>query len=142
MVTCIVVQNCERQIFKPLSPHAIFKFVLGDACVRFSFHINCECLIGTHFTVFPKICVISTYIVEVKAVLLSAISVIGRYACLLLMSTITFARLVADASVRRYANKQREKTYMASITLSCPPLQRRFSKRSICTASSGPIPAK
>ena len=47
-----------------------------------------------------KIWVISTIIVEVDAVHLSVMSVVGKYACLLITSINTFATLIADASVR------------------------------------------
>ena len=54
-----------------------------------------------------------------------------------LISLITFATLIADASVRGHAKKYREKTSMAVRTFSYAPLKGRFGNMSICKASSG-----
>ena len=81
-------------------PHAIFRFFLSKKCVCSNFPIVCRCFGVAHLSVIPKICVISAIIVGVKAVPLSVMSVVGRYACLVMMSMSTFAKLIAGASVR------------------------------------------
>ena len=83
------------------SPHAVFRFVFNEACVRANFPIVCGCLVVAHFCVIPKICVISAIVVEVNAVPLTVISVVGRHACLVMMSMSNFATLIPYASVRR-----------------------------------------
>ena len=57
-------------------------------------------------------------IVEVNAVPLSVIGVVGKYACFVILSVSTFATLIAEASVRGYANRYREKTSIAVRTFS------------------------
>ena len=52
-------------------------------------------------SVIPKLSVIRAKMVEVNAVLLSVFSVVGRYACLVKMSMMTFATLIADALRKR-----------------------------------------
>ena len=63
----------------------------------------------------------------ILAVSLSAIRAVGRYPCLVIISTMTFANLIADASVRRYAN-----------TFPYPSLGGIFGNRSISIACSDP----
>ena len=56
MVTRIVVQNCERQVFMPLPgklPNANSRFALSDTCVRCSFPDVCGCLVVVRFSVIP-----------------------------------------------------------------------------------------
>ena len=69
-------------------------------CGRSKYPIVCGCSVVAHLRVIPKICVISAMIVEVNAVPLSLLSVVGRYACLVIISMSTFATLMAEASVR------------------------------------------
>ena len=65
-----------------------------------NFPIVCGCFVVVHLSVIPKICVISAIIVEVIAVPLSVLSVVGKYEYLVIISMITFATLIADASVK------------------------------------------
>ena len=51
-----------------------------------------------HLSVMPKICVTSAIIVEVKAVPLSVIIVVGKYACLVMMSMSALATLIDSSS--------------------------------------------
>ena len=91
------------QVFMSLSaifPTCHFEFVLRDACVRSNFPINCGCLVVAHFSVILKNCVNSAKTVELKAVPLSVISVVCKFACLVIISMMTFATLIADASVK------------------------------------------
>ena len=82
-------------------PTCLFEISLSKACVRSSFAIVCGCVVVAHLSVIPKVCVVSAIIVEVNAVPLSVQSVVGRYACLVIMSMSTFATMIADLSVRR-----------------------------------------
>ena len=98
MKTSIMIQylcHCRRY-----SPHAILRFVFSEAWVRSNFPIVCGCFVVAHLSVMPKICVISAIIVDLNAVPLSVMSVVGKYACLVIMSMSAFATLIADASVR------------------------------------------
>ena len=103
MITSVVIQNCKRQVFMPLSvifPTCLLRFVSRDACVPSSSPICRGRLVIAHLSVIHNICVISAIIVEVIAVLLTVISVVVKFACLVTMSMTTCATLIADASVR------------------------------------------
>ena len=63
-----------------------------------SYPIVCRCFVVAHLSVMSKICVISATIVEVNAVPLSIMSVVGRYTRLAITSMSTFATLISDAS--------------------------------------------
>ena len=76
-------------------------FVLSEAWVRSNFPIACGCLVVAHLSVIPKSWVISTIFVEVNADPLFVLSVVGRYAFLVIISMRTFAILIADAYVDR-----------------------------------------
>ena len=125
--------HCRRY-----SPDAIFKLVLSDACVLSNLPIVCGCFVVAHLRVMPIICVISAMILDVNAVPLSVIMVVGKKECLVMISINALATFVAVASVSGYANRYRENASIAVRTFSYPPLGGRLGSKSICMASSGP----
>ena len=88
------VRHCRR-----FSQEAIFKFVLSEACVFLNLPNVRGCVVVTHLSVIPKICVISATIAEVNADPLSVMRVFGKYECYVMISINTFASFAAVASI-------------------------------------------
>ena len=91
IITCVVIENCGKYLChrSRCSPHAILRFVSSEAYVRSNFPIVCGCLVVAHLSVIPETCKISARIVDVNAVPLSVMSVVGKCVCLVMMSMIS-----------------------------------------------------
>ena len=75
MIACIVVQDCQGQVFRTMSMKLSTCYF---ECGLSSFSIVCGCLVDVQFSLIPRICAISAITVEVNSVPFSVIVVVGK----------------------------------------------------------------
>ena len=113
------------------SPVAALSWVLTEACVLSRSPIVRACFIVACFSSAPRTAVTSWVTWALNCVPRSVMIVVGRNVCFYNMFIITLATDVAVMRVTGYANRYREKTSIAVIIWTYPPLGGRFGRMSI-----------
>ena len=120
------------------SPEDIFSDVFIVACVLSNTPIVYACFVVAGPSVTPRTSAISCIRLETKTEPSSVVITVGKYACFLMLSMIICTVLTVVGSDTGYAKVCFERTSIAAIIFSLPPLGGSSGSRSICLTSSGP----
>ena len=121
-----------------LSPVDIFSAVLTEACVLSKIPIVCACFVDAWRIWISSICIISATTSDRNCEPLSLRINVGKYACLVMTSTMHRPIVRAVAFCVGYANMYRENTSINLTMFWYPADFGRFGSMSISRRSSSP----
>ena len=130
---CTYLCHIER-----LSSVDIFSAVLIEACVLSKIPIVWACFVDAWLIWISSICVISVTTSDLNCEPLSDRISVGRYACLVMTSTMHRLTVRAVAFCAGYANKYRENSSINVTMFWYPAEFDRFGSMSISRMSFGP----
>ena len=121
-----------------LPPVDVFSAVLIEAWVVSKIPIVCACFVDTWMISISRICVISATTSDLNCEPLSDKIKVGRYACLVMTSTMQRPIVFAVTFCVVYANRYRENTSIIVTMFWHPAEFGRFGSMSISSMSYGP----